>query len=85
MAAALRRNGNGHRAQWTFLSGGRPRWRRFLGPAVHLLNDQEHRESDNQKVDDVVQKDAVVQCGGVGRFRLRERCIALAIEAEEEG
>ena len=63
VATAFRRNGNGHRAlRAIFCCGGRS-CSGLLGPAVHLLHDEEYGKRDDQEIDHRVQEEPIIQRG----------------------
>ena len=70
MAAALRGDRDGHRALRAIFGGWYRCWRRFFRKAIHLLDHQENHESDNQKIDHIIDEDPVVQ-----RRLWRGRCL----------
>src|SRR5258708_33216916 len=61
VTAALRRQRNCHRALGAVFRRGRGRGFRFLGPAVHLMDDKEYGERYDQEIDHVIDEDSVVQ------------------------
>ena len=57
---------------------------RRLVQAVDLLDDQKNRKCDNQKIEDIVEKDAVIQRGRAGRFRSRDARIILRRKIDKQ-
>src|SRR5664279_2990321 len=67
-----------------FRGPGGGRGRLFLLETVGLLHDDENHESDDEKVDDRVEEEAVVDRRDPGRLRRRERLGRLAGEIDEQ-
>src|SRR5215469_11456212 len=82
MSALFRLNGNWHRALRALF--GRHRRRRFWKPLVHRAHQQEHREGDDNEIDDGVQKISIIKRWRARGFCRCQRIIMLSAEIDEE-
>ena len=69
-------------AVWTIL--GRRRSRRWFLHPVNLLDKHKDRECDDQEIQNIIEKDAVIQRRGTGCFRGGNTGIVFAREVDEQ-
>jgi len=73
MAAALRREWNGHGALGAVFGGRCGSLCRFRREPINLLDHQKNAKSHDQKIDHRVQEDSIVERCGVVQFRVGEK------------
>src|SRR5713226_2928780 len=83
VTAALRSQRNRHRALRAVFRRRRGWGFRLAGPAVHLMHDKEYGEGHDQKTDQGVQEDSVVESRRVVGLRVGQRFVGFAAQIDE--
>src|SRR5215470_8645938 len=84
MPASLRHERNRHRALGAILCCGRGCRRWLCHPTIHRAHHQKHRKCNNQKIDNRVEKNSVIQRRRARCLRCCQRLIRLVAKIEKQ-